>query len=115
MGMEVKLSINEALVPQLAAARRRAILAGGEVILGIANASAPKDTGAMIESGTVELEVDGNSDRAAIIYRKFYAIWQETKPYHHPVGHGRFLELALTGGHAAAFERVAAMLREAGE
>lgn len=112
MGMDVRLTINTAAVPEMAALRRRAILAGGEVILGIADARAPRDSGAMIESGTVELEVGEFGDRAVIIYRKFYAIWQETKDYRHPVGQGRFLEFALTGGHVAAFERVAAVLRE---
>lgn len=112
MGCEVKVSTNAGFHVQVAAARRRAVVRGGEVIRTLAIAGAPRDTGAMDESARVELDVSEHGDAAAIVFGEFYSQWEETKEeYKHPFGHAHFLELALIGGHEAALEVVASEIR----
>lgn len=112
MGCEVRVATNAGFHVQVAAARRRAVVKGGEVIRRIAIAGAPRDTGAMDASARVELDLADGMDAAAIIFGEFYSQWQETnEEYDHPTGHARFLETALVGGSTAALEVVAAEIR----
>lgn len=113
MGVEVKITTNAGFQVQVAAARRRALLKGGEVVLQAYKLGAPRDTGEMIESGRVELDISAEGqDGAAIIIGAFYAPWQEEKEkYKHPVGHAHALEAALIGSHTTALEVIADAIR----
>lgn len=114
MGVEVKITTSAGFDVQVAAARRRALLKGGEVILQAYRAGAPRRTGEMVESGRVEFDMSpGGMEGVAIIIGAFYAQWEETKEkYHHPVGHAHALEMALVGGHEGALEVIAADIRK---
>lgn len=117
MGMTVKVQSNPGLVVQLAAARRRGLIAAGEVILASSSAQAPREETPrhgvhMTETGFVRLEAA--QERVAIGYTAYWALWQHEKlEYHHDEGHAKFLELALVAGQGVALETVAAEIRKA--
>lgn len=115
MGMDVHTTINPAVLVEAATVRRRALLAGGEVLLRIAQAGAPKRSGDLIASGRVEFDRSSEGlDGVAVIFGEYYAQWQEEKDYyHHLTGHAHFLELAVVGGHEEALGVVATEMRGA--
>lgn len=115
MGMDVHTTINPAVLVEAATVRRRALLVGGEVLLRIAQAGAPKGaTGDLIASGRVEFDRSSEGlDGVAVIFGEYYAQWQEEKDYHHLIGHAHFLELAVVGGHEEALGVVATEMRGA--
>jgi hypothetical protein len=114
MGMEVKVTHNPGVQVQIAAARRRGLLKAGKEILAMSDARAPRLTGALIESGHVELIVEAEVDSVGIAYSDYKAVWQHEKTeYKHPHGEAKFLEKSLVESFESALEIVAATIREA--
>jgi len=116
VGLEVKITTTAGFAVQSAAARRRALVrAGRAVILPLARARAPRDTGLMIENSHADLVVDERGEAVSVTFDEDYSVFEELgEHYHHPNGGGpHFLEGALLDGHAAALEVVAAEIRAA--
>lgn len=113
MGLEVKITTPAGFAVQAAAARRRAVVKGGAVILAMAREAAPRDTGEMVENSRVDLDLAEIGEGAAITFSEDYSLYQEKgEHYHHPHGGGpHFLEDALIHGHEAALEVIAAEIR----
>lgn len=112
MGLEVKITTPAGFAVQVAAARRRAVVKGGNVILAKARAAAPRDTEQMIseEHSRARLDMSEGGERAEIAFDEVYSVYQEGgEHYDHPHGGGpHFLENALIHGHEEAFGVVAA-------
>lgn len=113
MGLEVKITTPAGFAVQVAAARRRAVVKGGLVILAAARGDAPRDTGQMVANSRVELDLSEAGEAAAIVFAEDYAIYQEGgEHYDHPHGGGpHFLENALIHGHEEALGVAAAEIR----
>ncbi|MDQ1738103.1 MAG: hypothetical protein QOH56_4354 [Pseudonocardiales bacterium] len=118
MGVEVKVTMNPAAQVQLAAARRRGLLAAGKALLAVSSARAPYDPNSrhevhMRDTGRAELVIEAESDAVAIAYSAFYAaIQHEDMTYKHERGEAKFLERTMLEAGESAFEPVAAAMRE---
>ena len=113
MSVQIKLTNNIPAVDlKIHAARRKALAAAGNAILELSNSRTPRDTGALIESGKVLLDVDAGADVAVISYSEFYAVWQHEKTwYHHPNGgQAKFLESAVVDGAESAYALIASTI-----
>lgn len=92
-------------------ARRKAIAAGAEHILGASNATVPLEEGTLERSGTVT--VDDGGHEAAVSYDTVYAARQheELTWQHDPGRRAKFLELALIEDGDTALALMAARYR----
>lgn len=114
------LILNETLLVEVAAARRRGLKLGGRAILALADAGAPREPVPkhgyhMTETGFTRIEPGIGVDAVAIGYTAFWAPMQEEDlTANHPHGgHPKFLAGGLIEGEAAALELIAADLRAA--
>jgi hypothetical protein len=115
-----ELVFNDALLVEVATARRRGLKQGAQTILALSDAGAPREPEPkhgvhLTETGFTRIEVAGEGeDVAAIGYRAFWAAWQEEDlTYEHPHGgHAKFLSGGLLEGEEPAVAQVAASLRE---
>lgn len=118
--MPAELVLNEGIIAEVVAARRRGLKNGGRAILALADAGAPREPVPrhgvhLTETGFTRIEPGLDTDAVAVGYRAFWApLQEEDLTYNHPHGgHAKFLYGGLLEGESAALEIVAASIRAA--